>query len=459
MSNYKFLEKRDSATMNNVKPSGIGFTDNRSESIQIRNLQQQINSSVVVQKQAELQDSVDGVLQCYKEETIGNREALVSEDENEEAIIFNGDNSILYATNGKKPQPESMFVESDKSELKYNNKKYNGYKSKLKVGTDGVKNDCGFYAAAIVEEDLSAFNKKGIFLSPKEIVNKKDVFFDFNNTEDDKYKRGNLPLRDPEVGEAYTIVLKNKLAKMFNVNYHVAPVVLKTPTDCITSEVNAGDEKCDKPYFMMYRGSKAKKGKIFEKKFLSEKGEEKTKEEYWVPIMTSIKRYYKEQDENDKFVNKLKEIPDKLELKITSDNDPDSYDIILYDLDNNLLVNCWDGKVFNNKTCLLTIDYIENNKKRNNLLIYAVEKNLKNSRVLHYKYMGRLNIPDMIEKKKKVKMRHLKGKTIPYFCCFKQIMSFEVECSVKKAEKSEEVVKSSVHDNSAIPLFDKENIP
>jgi hypothetical protein len=55
MSKYKFLDKRDSAKANSPKPSGISFNDNRSESMQLRNLQRQVNSSEVVQKQADLQ--------------------------------------------------------------------------------------------------------------------------------------------------------------------------------------------------------------------------------------------------------------------------------------------------------------------------------------------------------------------------------------------------------------------
>jgi hypothetical protein len=415
------------------------------------------------------------VLQCYTEDkiTIGNgKTEYVKITDDKEAITFDGEEmkKILYATKGNEPQPESMFDRCGVNVFKYNNKKYNSYASKHTVGDKGVINDCALYAAALVEEDLSAFNASRKLLAPKKIGKGKELFFDLFNEKKDRYK--NLPLQDPEVGEIYSIIPNENIANIFGVNYHYAPVVLKTKTDCITSELNAADKRCGTPYFVMYKGSKGKEGETFIEKFLSKKNTD----EYWNPIITSIKGYYKGKDkkkkkgkeeeknkkkekgkEEEKYKIKEKDknkekIPDQIVLRITSGSDSGIYSIKLYDIDNKNDIGEWQGAGFKDKTCRIPINYTENGETRNNLLIYVGEKDntAKDKRALNYKYMGRISVPDKIGKKNKVKMKHLEGEKRPYLCCLEKTMSLEVECTVIRSEKTEKGEPLNV---SARPFF------
>ncbi|MCT4639054.1 MAG: hypothetical protein N4A72_15230 [Bacteroidales bacterium] len=437
MNKYKFLDKRDSAKANSPKPSGVSFNDNRPESLQMRNLQRQINSSTVVQKQAELQNGVNGVLQCYTKELVnitekeGSKEyvaykyAFVSEDADSEAIILEKNNKLLWVHEGKYPEPMYQFIQIKEFPLRYKNKRYISYKAKNHEGVCGSWNDCGLYAAVLAENDSSNFKKGTRHFAPKREIGNR-VLFDCENERNSRYKKSSVP--DPKIGEAYSFFMNNGLIPKLNVNHHIASVVFKTPTDCVTSEFNAAFAGIKEPYFEMYKGSKAKQGMTFDQKVISQIGKFIWPWKIRTPILTSIKEYYKQKDNEGNIVNRLDEnnIPDKLEFEIFSRNDRGKYSVGIYDINNKGWLGAGKNVDFRNGSRKITIDYIEKIQNvvetRDNLLIYIWKKGFE------YKYMGRLDVADMISNDSEVKMLHLENRKSSFFGCVGDIMSFRVKC-------------------------------
>ncbi|MCT4639053.1 MAG: hypothetical protein N4A72_15225 [Bacteroidales bacterium] len=466
MSKYKFLDNRDSAKANSAKPSGVSFNDNRSDSLQLRNLQRQVNSSAVVQKQADLQSGVNGVLQCYKEENVklGNGDTeYVKITDYGEAIIFFKNPKELWVNTERPPEPSSQFIMIGEKIIY--GKKYKGYKSIHKEGeTDGFRNDCGIYATVLAEDDAEKFKAKYNNLVPKRKTYSKNrnIVLDRGNVDSKDYDSKDI---DPNIREAYFYTIARRDNIPFSRNrFHCAAVVFKTETDNITSELNAGNERMKEPEFAMYRRGK---GNYEGNTFLDEMDNDTAKHyDIRTALMVSPKRYYEELNCNKDKVDKKhhileqpvlmpepnKVMPERVEFEISSANDNREYNFILVNMNSvNEGLKSVKGEKYvrkkktKNNPVKIEIEYA--GKGREKLLLYISYPDEDNLYGIIYKYIVPLDIPAML-RGEDVIANNLYDETGIHNLCCSENLTFKITCKPVESVPKLKTVKNNVTDDS-----------